>query len=368
MNHREKLLEIYHQCLENDSCNDLPLEIVNHITQIADNCLTQKGVYTVLITLIVHKILYPQQDIRYHQSQMRGGFSGRTIDTQYITPTLKEIGLPAMAESGWLTRSLEQPHPYTLDYQGKISNRVVKDSFLNLIDFAENNPQFCSTILSNLLKQVCEIVVKNQISIIPIKGKKVLNIKKLISILSNHFSYPYHVRGGSKLPVLAFYAIYQELIKEVDRYKTCTLKPLGSHTSSDRTSNSSGDIEVLNQNQQVFETLEIKLGKVIDLQMLRIAKEKISQFHPQRYCIFSTAEIKTSEIEQINQEIDIISRSTNCQIIINGVLPTLEYYLRLINSIENFINSYSSLLEKDREVKLIHKEKWNELLHLFLNH
>jgi DNA (cytosine-5)-methyltransferase 1 len=49
---------------------------------------------------------------------MVGGFSGRRIDTQYITPTLKELGLPAMAESGWLTRSLEQPYPYTLDYNG----------------------------------------------------------------------------------------------------------------------------------------------------------------------------------------------------------------------------------------------------------
>ena len=58
---------------------------------------------------------------------MDQGFSGRSIDTKYITPTLKELGLTSMSESGWLTRSLEQPYPYDFKYQGKISK--VKDEF-----------------------------------------------------------------------------------------------------------------------------------------------------------------------------------------------------------------------------------------------
>jgi DNA (cytosine-5)-methyltransferase 1 len=61
--------------------------------------------------------------------------------TLYITPTLKELGLPSMAESGWLTRSLEQPYPYNLDYQGKISNKAVKKAFLNIIDYVESRPE-----------------------------------------------------------------------------------------------------------------------------------------------------------------------------------------------------------------------------------
>jgi len=51
----------------------------------------------------------------------------------FITPTLKELGLPSMAESGWLTRSLEQPYPYTLGYKGKISGKGIKEAFLNLL-------------------------------------------------------------------------------------------------------------------------------------------------------------------------------------------------------------------------------------------
>ncbi len=165
MNHKEKLLQIYHNT---DNIHDIQASqrqlskaCVQFIKNIAVNATKQKGVYTVLITLLVHKILYPNQDIRYHQSNMKGGFSGRTIDTQYITPTLKELGLSSMAESGWLTRSLEQPYPYTLDYNGKINNKIVKEAFLQLVDLVEKEPQITENILLLLLAEVKQIVKVN---------------------------------------------------------------------------------------------------------------------------------------------------------------------------------------------------------------
>jgi len=182
MNHKEKLLEIYDQSLNLDDRQPLlPQPYQNYIQQIATNCSKQKAVYTVLITLLVHKILYPNQDIRYHQTNLPGGFSGRTIDTQYITPTLKQLGLPAMAESGWLTRSLEQPFPYTLDYQGKISNQKTKDAFLGLIDFIETNPQQAEVILRLLLHQVNQIIQTQKIKILKID-------KSMVSTLIYKFS------------------------------------------------------------------------------------------------------------------------------------------------------------------------------------
>ena len=76
-------------------------ELKSYIDVIAKNSTTQKGVYTVLLTLAIHKLIVPSQDIRLHQEKMTNGFSGRTIDTKYITPTLKELNLPSMSESGW---------------------------------------------------------------------------------------------------------------------------------------------------------------------------------------------------------------------------------------------------------------------------
>ncbi len=46
----------------------------------------------------------------------------------------------------------------------------------------------------------------------------------------------------------------------------------------------------------------------------------------------------------------------------NGVLPTIKYYLRLINYLPEFINKYSALIEKDQEINFDHKQKWNEII------
>ena len=120
MKHKEKLLEIYKKSFDISDINNIPDNLVDFLKNITNNIDRNKGVYTVLITLMVYKLLHPEQDVRYFQNKMKGGFSGRTIDAKFITPTLKELGLPSMAESGWLTRSLEQPYPYTLKYEGEI--------------------------------------------------------------------------------------------------------------------------------------------------------------------------------------------------------------------------------------------------------
>lgn len=100
INHKEKLLEIYRKSFNIADISNISDEMMVFLKIITDNIDRNKGVYTVLITLTVHKLLEPEQDIRLHQSKMENGFSGRTIDTRFITPTLKELGLPSMAETG----------------------------------------------------------------------------------------------------------------------------------------------------------------------------------------------------------------------------------------------------------------------------
>jgi len=365
--YKQKLVEIYNEAVSaNDYSHELTQQTKNNIEVLATNCFTQKGVYTVFVTLAIYKIVHKNQDIRKHQTQIEGGFSSRTIDTVYITPTLKALGLPSMAESGWLTRSLEQPHPYTLDYEGKISNKTVKKAFLELIDEIQNNHTNPKYILVELIGLIIKIQIQNTILINPLINPEKLTILSLITILDKQFSSKYDTFGGSKLPVLAFYAIYQLLINEIARYKECDLKPIGSHRASDRTSKSAGDIEIV-KNQKLFEAIEIKLDKVIDANMLRIAKEKIQKYHPVRYYILSYYEILNEEKEEIGTIIDEVKHTHGCQIVVNGLLPTLKYYLRLIENLEDFVSIYSDLIQNDNELKLIHKQKWNELLEE-LNH
>ena len=361
MNHQEKLRNLYNLSSSIKDVRDISQEHQDYITTIAENVYNQKAVYTVLVTLLVHKTLFPEQDIRFHQENLQGGFSARTIDTKFITPTLKELGLPSMAESGWLTRSLEQPYPYALDYQGKISNKKVKSAFLEIIDHVEKEPESVENILRILLNKIINVQKRNIIQINRISDPDTLSISNTLSALEEHFLKKYGLSSGSKLPVLAIYAVYQSLINEVKRYENKILKELRSHTASDLPSQSSGDIEIFDENNQLFESVEVKHDKTIDIMMLGVAYGKIAKFNPKRYYILSLKDLKDSDLQEMKELIKKIREEHGCQVILNGVIPTLKYYLRLI-PLENFITNYSDLVENDTELKIEHKQKWQELM------
>lgn len=367
MNHKEKLLEIYKRSCLVTKVEDLDAETQKYIDIIGEKTSTQKGVFTVLVTLLTHKIIDPKQDIRKHQASMEGGFSARTIDTRFITPTLKELGLPSMSESGWLTRSLEQPYPYNLGYDGKISDKNVKNAFLNVLDFVEKNPTSAENMLIALLVKAIQSKNNSIVTITPLEDPEKLTIENIIESLVEHFGTNYHTHGGAKLPALAFFALYKSLINEVKRYEGCSLPEMGSHTASDRTSNSAGDIEIFKDNGTLFEAVEIKLDKPIDANMVRIAIEKASRHNPERYYILSNKKIQDSDKTEIDTLIKEFKISHGCQIIINGILPTIKYYLRLISSLDDFVSIYSELIKNDSEIKTIHKEMWNTLISKYLN-
>ncbi len=361
MNHKETLLEVYKKSFDISDIDNIPKKTMIFLQKIIDNMDRNKGVYTVLVTLMVHKLLEPKQDIRYFQGKMKNGFSARTVDTKYITPTLKELGLLSMAESGWLTRSLEQPYPYTMDYKGEISGAGMKEAFLRIVDAIQNNNVLTENLLRLVLNSAILFKKKNHVEIKKMDNGDEVLISVVTVILEQHFTHKYGTHGGSKLPVLAFYAIYKALIKEVGRYKDCTLAPLGSHTASDRTSKSSGDIEII-KGDRIFEAVEVKLDKMIDINIARIAYEKIARFNPERYYILSHIGTQESDREAIDELIFEIKENHGCQLIVNGLLYTLKYYLRLISNPKEFFNEYIELVEKDAELKTIHKTKLNDLI------
>ena len=138
MTYSEVLNRVYEEAQErvasNNLSTDLPEDVKNCVEFIAARAEDNKGIATVIMTLLTYKVVHPMQDIRNHQAQLPDGFAGRTIDKAYVTPFMKSKSFPSMAESGWLTRSLEQPHPYNLSYPGRITPALMKSAFLNLID------------------------------------------------------------------------------------------------------------------------------------------------------------------------------------------------------------------------------------------
>ena len=358
----KQLLLDYHEA--STDISDIAINLDEQFAKDTDFILTRvasnKGVYTVLITLALYKTMYPEQDIRSHKIELPNGFSGRSFDTKYVTPTLKELKLPAMAESGWLTRSLEQAYAYDMSFNGKITPDELKWAFLRTVAKIQNSQKDAEIVLRVLLNGGIQFRENNRVEIQRITSSDI-QITKIVQLLEKHFTTHYDTHGGSKLPVLAFYAIYSMLIPEMGRYLGATLLPLGSHTASDRTSKSAGDIEV-SKDDKIFEAVEVKLDKPATAHMVRVAYEKINKFGVSRYYILSGVEPEPSELDEMNQLIFEIEQEHGCQVIVNGLYQTLKYYLRLVSSPKEFLNRYAELVESDTELEIVHKNALNELI------
>lgn len=261
-----------------------------------------------------------------------------------------------MAESGWLTRTLEQSAPYDLNYSGKIGRgkkgEQLKSAFLSILGYVENEPTIAAPLLTYLLFCVIQKNKADVVLITKIDDADTITIDSIIAFLEACFSYNYKEFGGSKLPVIAFHCIFQQLIDELKRYESCTLNKLGSHTASDRTSKTAGDIEIF-KNDVLVEAIEIKLKKEITADLMRQVQQKIYTYNPKRYRVFSSGQI--TDEEGVKNIITAIKENHGCQVIVNGIIPTLKYYLRLVISLQNFINSFLTAVENDLELKPIHK-------------
>lgn len=330
-------------------------DLKNYLDTILGRSEENKAVLSVLITLIVYKLYNPSQNIKLHRAEFDGGFSGRTIDTKCVTPFMKSKGFPAMAESGWLTRSLEQPHPYDFDYPGKIRPEKVKHAFLSIVHEVEDNGRNPENMLLYIFTKLLAIRDSKAVKLPrPVN----LTIEEIIDKLNRHFSFVYYSSGKSRLPVLAVYALYKILVREFKRYVGKNLLELLPHESPDERTGMLGDIQIVDQDGRIYEVVEIK-DRPIDYGIVISAFEKLKKSPPERYYILTTYDysLDTKVKNIINQCRSIYGTI----IIVNGVIPTIKYYLRLVEKPSEFVELYVDLLERDPNVKREHKDAWVQL-------
>ncbi|RKU38045.1 hypothetical protein C6496_07780 [Candidatus Poribacteria bacterium] len=194
---------------------------------------------------------------------------------------------------------------------------------------------------------------------------RTITIENIVNILKCHFS----VDMASRLPVLAMYSIY-EMFMGIERYEGKVLSPLKSHTTSDIKSGGIGDIEVLDENEDFFEAVEIKHNIPISSDLVQGAYQKFADTSVHRYYLLTTAEPNVDDPEAIDRLVQQIHRQHGCEVIVNGILPSLKYYLRLLSNPKLFLDCYSKNLQLDfnqnTDVKEAHLRYWNELLNSLL--
>lgn len=318
----------------------------------------RRGVLAVLVTLVLKKVADRSQDIRIHQTQLPGGFSGRSLDTKIVTPFMRQHNFPAMAESGWLTRSFEQSAPFTLDYQGNITPQTVKDAFLGILDLVERESVNAQDALRQIMVGLVSFREKNTNIVLarPIH----LTVNEIVRAINSHYSSG--LSGSARLPVLAVYAVMKLLINELDRYESCDLLPIEDHTASDMRSGLIGDVNIRSASGLIHEGFEIKHDIAITPEIIDVSFEKFRTTPVERYYILTTHPSGSNTDESVDEKIREVKQTHGCQLIVNGVDPTLKYYLRLVTSTPGYISEYVSEIERDPVVSYELKQKWNEVV------
>ena len=383
MNNIRAILEDAYQLAESkrDLRPGLSGNQIKWIETIMEKAESQKAVIAVLITSLVKKIETPAQDIRYHKKELPKGYSGRGFDTLHVTPFISEKfqRFAMKGGSGWLTRSLEQAHPFTLNFPGKIRNVSVKEAFLQILNDIEENRADPKKYLHATFIALIDLMERSRINldlfeIANVDFRKAqqtetITIEKIVNLLKRHFSIGYGVAGASRLPVLAVYSAY-EMLMAIERFEGKTLLPLKSHTTADSKSGGIGDIEVLDKNGGFFEAVEIKHNIPISPGIIQVAYEKFLQTPVCRYYLLTTAEPNVEDIDSVGELVSEIHTQHGCEVIVNGILPSLKYYLRLLSNPKLFIERYSENLQLDfnqnTDIKEIHLRYWEDLLKYLL--
>ena len=331
--------------------------------------------FTNIVTCLVAQSALPAIDPRYHRqpgeddndmphppSGEGNWFSGRSISEKIVYPWLLKNGYRT-AKSGWQTRTFERPRPYTLDYPENIAH--VKDEFLQILDRAANGMASPEDILAHFFRLEEENKLKKDTLIDYIAKNSLANdllISDIIEALTQHFS----LQNSARLPVLAIYATYQLLLDDIIAYQNRRLEALSSHEAADLRTGAIGDIELRDLAGDVIEALEIKHRIPIDLLILLRAEEKIRSSQVVRYYILTTHQNCQIVDPELTLVVQRVFKEHGCQVIVNGVLPTIKYYLRLISDPKKMIRNYSRLLIDDPATRTSHVSKWKEILDTLL--
>lgn len=354
------------------SCNkfdSIPTNLRNNINILIDNIDKNKSIIQAIVTSCIKKINNPEQDIRKHRTDFKNGYSARTLDTKITTPFFKKYFLKySNKESAFLTLATREKIEWSIKNgkEIKIRNEKVKMSFLSIIDAIENNKSaYCCLVYLfaklKLLLNKSEILNIETISMSDTLD--ILNIDKIINMFYNHFN----SKNSSRLPVIAFYSIYQELVKNINIYKDKKLKPLNYHTSSDK--HGYGYIEVVYKNNNPYEVVEIKHNIPIDKELILSVFNKTLNSNIFRYYILTTYKNSfknENELKYIKELVLKIKKETKIDIIPNGIMTSLKYYLRFIDNYNDFLKLYTKNLVEDSkissEINSEHINLWHDIL------
>jgi DNA (cytosine-5)-methyltransferase 1 len=166
--------------------------------------------------------------------------------------------------------------------------------------------------------------------------------------------------GVARLPVLAVHAILSVLTPDVGRYRGCALLPLEHHNTADTRTDLIGDVHIVDADNTLFEGYEVKHNIPISSSLIQSSFEKLRTTPVKKFYILTT--YHHDSYTEFEPDIQRVAQEHGCELTVNGVDPTLRYYLRLIGDTREFVNAYVTHLETDPSVTFELKEAWNQIV------
>lgn len=317
----------------------------------------EHGVSGAALTLAAYKACDPSQDVSAHKAEFAGGVSARGMDTAVTVPFLMEKNLPRNVETHWLTQSISFVSELRPGAKLTTTPKRAGPLLIEIVTALEQigSPEFAKAVVTQILLE--KIKIRNLGRVVLTRPKD-LSIESAIELIERHLAVPYR-RNAPRLPQLVLYAIYQCLLTQVRRYDDCTLEPLERMKSADRKANTVGDI-VITKEAHAIEAVEIK-HQPITFVHVNEAVDKVRALSVRRYYMLSTAGTLEGDEDRIEKLRDQFLAQNGCEIIINGVLDSLSYYLRLLPDTTDFIFNYAALIESDPDTGYEHRIAWNQV-------
>ena len=233
------------------------------VAGITGNC--GRGLVAVAVLQMAVKSICPDQSIRLHKSSNMGGsfswregISMRKIDSDYVTPFLRESGLLKLNSDGaFMTRTLAENYPYSSVYKAKLQGP--RSEWIELVSRLESGEmparQALGFMLSLLQNRSEEFEKQCEASMEALNRTKNVTIGKTEKALKTFLDATTYPARAFEIVLHAFMQALHDL-----GYADGSLEPLSQMRSANKKHGNVGDVE-LKDGRDILEAWDAKYGK-----------------------------------------------------------------------------------------------------------
>ena len=300
-------------------------ELVDLVTSEVGRALVGLSVMQLCI-----KAISPEQNVRLHKGSVnRGSFSWiegismRTLDKNFVTPTLRKHDLLRLNADGFMmTRSLAENYPYSPLYKANL--RGAKKQWLALVEeleSAKTDPMASLQLLVSLLINAATSFVSAADELLILAKKRRDHYTTIQSMYALTVTHAERSDYAARLFEVSMHTLMQGAV-ESGALGYCSVKPLSQMRSANKKHGNIADVELI-EDKDIVEAWDAKYGKGY----LREEVEEIIEKIPSHDHLHTIGFVTSGHIErssELEKRIDEISE-------LHGIELKISTYLDWIN-------------------------------------